>query len=126
MNWMKRNWVPICVGVLIGIVSGVLVHAQTTAGLPAQATFGGVHTACTLSPGPAVPPALPQASLCEAGDGLWLSVNGGAYVQLGAAGAAGVTSFNGRTGAVVPVASDYPDAVTSVNGKTGAVVLTVQ
>lgn len=41
-------------------------------------------------------------------DGSYLSMNGGAYAQIqtGAA-AAGVTSFNKRTGAVLPTTSDY-------------------
>lgn len=103
MLWMKINrtllvrfglaLINILVLASIIVLHVMHVRAQTTAGLPAQTTFGGVHTACTLSPGPAVPPALPQASLCMAGDGIWLSVNGGAYVQLGAAVAGGVSSI---------------------------------
>jgi len=71
------------------------------------------HTSCALS-------TTGTTSYCFASDGLWSSTSGGVYVQLTPGG---VTSFNGRTGAVVPVPSDYPDTVTSVNGKTGAVVL---
>ena len=38
---------------------------------------------------------------CFASDGLWMSLNGAAYVQLGVATPAGVTSVNGKTGAVI-------------------------
>ena len=57
---------------------------------------------------------------CYAADtGILQSINGAAFVQLQAGPAtAGVTSFNGQTGAVV-----YTPPVVSVNGKTGAVVL---
>ncbi len=72
------------------------------------------HTSCTV--------VASTTQFCFANDGIWQSINGAAYVQV-APGTAGVTSFNGRTGAVLPVPSDYPDAVTSVNGKTGAVVI---
>jgi hypothetical protein len=64
-------------------------------------------------------------TFCFASDGAWQSINGAAFTQLGAATLV-VTSFNGRTGAVMPVASDYPfpaPPVTSVNGKTGVVVI---
>jgi len=67
-------------------------------------------------------------SYCFASDGLWQSLNGAAYVQLGVAAPAGVTSFNGRTGAVVSVTGDYSysqisSPPTTVNcGATGCVI----
>lgn len=86
------------------------------------------HTACRP-----IEPATTQ--FCFATDGLWQSLNGAAYVQLGAAAPGGVASFKGRTGDVVPVAGDYTcaqitgcptTAVQTVNGKPGpAVVLSV-
>jgi hypothetical protein len=66
------------------------VHAQSTSQvLQVSGTYAS-HTSCTVSAG--------QASLCLASDGLWLSVNGGAFTQVGAGA---VTSVNGKTGAVV-------------------------
>jgi hypothetical protein len=83
--------VCLCFGWLAG------AGAQTTAGLPSQVTYTGLHTACTLSP--ITTP--PSASVCAAGDGVWVSINGGAYVQLGPSVVSGVTSVNGKTGVVV-------------------------
>lgn len=60
----------------------------------------GVHTSCLLS-------SAGQSNLCLAGDGMWISTNGAAYVQVGTPATAGVTSWNGRTGAVVPTSGDY-------------------
>ena len=118
MSWMKRNWSALAIVAILLCCVGVLVRGQTTA--PWQVSVSGAHTLCTtLSP-------LGQATYCFASDGLWVSLNGAAYTQVGVVAVTGVSSFNGRTGAVLPVPSDYPDAVTSVNGKTGAVVLTVQ
>jgi hypothetical protein len=110
----RRSWLPLIL--IAGFVLGVIVtHAQTP--VPAQfSVSAATHTSCN--------PVTGATAYCFASDGLWVSVNGGAFTQIGAAVVTGVTSFNGRTGAVVPVASDYPDAVTSVNGKTGNVVLT--
>jgi hypothetical protein len=102
---MKR---VIVIGVLIfaaafaGTWLGNVAHAQTAA-IPAQITVVGTHTQCTATP--AATPA--HADICFAADGIWLSINGAAFTQLGAASAVGVTSFNGRTGAVVPSANDY-------------------
>lgn len=41
-------------------------------------------------------------------DGAYVSANGAAYFKVGAsAGGGGVTSYNGRTGAVTPQSNDY-------------------
>lgn len=115
MNWMKRNWFGLAMCLAAFSAPWVIgTRAQTP--VPAQfSVSAATHTTCN--------PTVGATSYCFASDGLWVSANGGAFTQIGAAVVTGVTSFNGRTGAVVPVASDYPDAVTSVNGKTGAVVL---
>lgn len=97
MNWVKRNFALLLVIALVVVYGIVATRAQTTQGLPSQETFTGTVAQCTLSP-VTVPP---SASLCKTGNGVWLSVNGGAYVQLGAAGTAGVISVNGKTGIVV-------------------------
>jgi len=78
------------------------------------------HTSCSITTG--------VTSFCFASDGLWQSLNGAAYVQLGLTAPAGVTSFNGRTGAVISVNGDYSYAQisappTTVNcGTTGCVI----
>lgn len=54
------------------------------------------HTSCNVTPA--------ATSYCFASDGLWQSLNGAAYTQLGVA-VGGVTSVNGKTGAVVISAS---------------------
>jgi hypothetical protein len=106
------------VSLVLAFILGALVKersvkAQSISVLQVSGSYAS-HAACVVVPA--------QTTACLASDGVWVSLNGAAFAQVGA-GTTGVTSFNGRTGAVVPVASDYPDAVTSVNGKTGAVVI---
>ena len=89
--------------VLLLFALGWYVRAQTLAppwqvGVPLAAT----HTACT------VPAATTQ--MCLASDGLWLSVNGAAYVQV-------------QTGAVVAGVTSI--AVNGGTAQTGAVALTI-
>lgn len=75
-----------------------LTTSATLAGCPIVSSFGlcGVTT---------TPPSVN------------LSLNGGAYVQLFPfTGSAGVTSFNGRVGAVLPVNGDY-----SLSGMAGTI-----
>jgi hypothetical protein len=83
---------------------------------PQAATFSGsaAHTTCLT-------PAAGSYFLCVASDGIWVSNNGGAYFQLTPQASAGVTSWNGQTGAVTYAPPVAP--VTSVNGKTGAVTI---
>jgi hypothetical protein len=92
-------------------------HAQTI-NVPFSYSVGtATHTSC-----PAVVASTTQ--YCFPADGPWVSINGATWQAIPlAAAVAGVTSFNGRTGAVFPLPSDYPNAVASVNGKTGVVVL---
>src|SRR5690242_1579316 len=87
----------LAVAFLGAAVGSRFVHAQTAS--PAIVTVAGAHTSCPVSPAS-------QMVICGAGDGLWLSINGAALVQVqtGTA-AAGVTSIsvNGgtaQTGAV--------------------------
>jgi hypothetical protein len=132
MTWTKRNWRPLTLIVVAFLVGLTIARAQTS--VPWQATVTGLHSVCTVSP--ITTPA--SSTYCFASDGLWVSVNGGAFTQIGAAVVTGVTSFNGRTGAVVSATGDYSFSqisgiatasqvptppVTSVNGKTGTVVL---
>jgi hypothetical protein len=134
MTWMKRNLAAI-LGIAITLavfakgasdiwtMYHVPAHAQTTIGHFEMGVGTDLHTSCTVLAS--------TTKYCFAADGLYISLNGAAYAQIAAT--AGVISFNGRTGAVLPATGDYTYAeiagtpptgsVTSVNGKTGAVVL---
>ena len=99
------------------------IHAQNPALTPSTLTIPAavLHTNCAVSSGATV--------YCFAGDGLWISLNGAAFTQAGSGGGtAGVTSFNGRTGAVVSAANDYSYAQlsahpTAINcGATGCTI----
>jgi hypothetical protein len=81
------------------------VHAQTTVAL--QLTGNAPHATCTVTTG--------QTTYCFASDGLWQSLNGAAYVQLGVAPPAGVISVNGKTGIVVLSATTTSTATTTIN-----------
>jgi len=79
---------------------GWYVRAQTLAppwqvGVPTAAT----HTACTVT--------VSTTQMCLASDGLWLSINGGAYVQVQAGTVAGVTSISINGGAPVSGAVSF-------------------
>ena len=94
-NSSSRNRIP---ARLCKPSKGVLAQAAqayTMAG-------GAAHTTCTT-------PVAGSYFLCVATDGVWVSNNGSAYFQIvpPASVVAGVTSFAGRTGAVVPTAGDY-------------------
>lgn len=67
------------------------VHAQGASVLQISGTYSA-HTACTTTPS--------QTTICLASDGLWLSLNGSAFAQVGGVVPVGVTSINGKTGAV--------------------------
>jgi hypothetical protein len=126
------------VAMIIGILTGIgfvatlipsPVHAQSIGVSPIAATA----SACPLS-------VSGQWLICgygsaSTGYAFCGSFNGGACVPL-SSGTVGVTSFNGRTGAVVPTAADYsfaqlsgtattaqlPALVNSFNGRTGNVL----
>lgn len=111
---MKKKLIIAVLLVLTGLTTYKIAKAQVPNNPWQVGVSSATHTSCTLVAG--------STQFCFASDGAWVSVNGAAYVQVGGT-TAGVISFNGRTGAVVPVASDYPAPVLSVNGKTGTVVL---
>lgn len=90
--------VTLLAGIIIGAQFASSVHAQTAVPF-AFATTSATHTAC-----PAVVTGTSQ--YCFAADGFWQSIAGAAYAQLGAS-VTGVTSFNGRTGAVTSATGDY-------------------
>lgn len=92
-----RKLLVVAVVVFLAAFAGnwVGVHAQTSQVLQVSGSWS-THTACALSTG--------QTTICLASDGLWLSLNGAAFTQLGVA-APGVTSLNGKQGALIISAS---------------------
>lgn len=115
---------------LIGLISPKLAHAQYPNGFETLCPAGAAGAAQPLSFGVSFDPNTAQsvAGLCIDARGNWTS-----SFFTSAAGSI-VTSFNTRTGAVVPVSGDYTCAqvtgcptgtmVNSFNGRTGAVVPT--
>jgi hypothetical protein len=87
---MKKLALVAILALILGVWFGRTVHAQTA--VPWQVAVSGAHTLCTVTAG--------VTQFCFASDGLWWSNNGAAYAQLGAAGAPGVISVNGKTGIV--------------------------
>lgn len=90
----RRVALAVCVAIAVLAAWGVGRAQSLLSNAPFQFQTPGVHTSCTVVPS--------QTEFCFAGDGLWQSLNGGAYVQI------------------------TTQSVTSVNGKTGAVTLTIQ
>ena len=118
-------------GFVIGLFTGIVVVVAFLAGVGVakaqngQIVFLGATSGTTLAANCPATPATP--SQCVVGDGVWIWQNSTqGWFKAGPPTASGVVSFNGRTGVVVPIPTDYPDTVTSVNGKTGAVVLSIQ
>jgi hypothetical protein len=70
---------------------------------------------------PPVATSVPSAAFCFITTGAYESLNGGSWTALGGSTSAGVTSWNGLTGAVTYSPPTAP--VVSVNGKTGAVTI---
>lgn len=79
-----------------------VVHAQAATPVFQITGSWSAHTACTTTPS--------QTTLCIASDGVWQSVGGAAYTQLGSGG---VVSVNGKTGVVTISASTT--ATTTLN-----------
>jgi hypothetical protein len=75
---------------LLALLAGYkLVKGQSViTSAPFQMEVQGLHTVCTLN-------ASGLTQYCFASDGLWISIAGAPYAQLG-----GVTSVNGQTGVV--------------------------
>ena|ERR1700677_1455132 len=106
------------IALLILIISAMALQAQQSTGMWTAAVNMPISATATSSGCNAVVTGV--TNWCRTGTAELVSINGAAYVQVwpSAATVAGVTSFNGQTGAVTYTPT-FP--VTSVNGKTGAV-----
>jgi hypothetical protein len=118
---------------LVSMLFGALTYkevskvafAQSTA--PLSITVVGVHTSCTV--------AASTTTFCFASDGLWQSLSGAAYVQLGAAisGVSSITVCNAAgancgTAATGAISLNIPTkAITTVTptGSASAPIVTV-
>lgn len=111
---MRKYWSEILLAfVLLAVALNILpIKAQTTA--PWQVGVGtSTHTACTVVPA--------STQYCFAFDGLWVSLNGAAYVQVQTGTVtAGVTSItiNGGTPQTGPVALTIPTKASSTTTTT--------
>jgi hypothetical protein len=107
--------------IIIGIGTAWRLRAQAANAIPWQVGVTGAHTLCVVVAG--------QTNYCFAADGLWISLNGAAYVQMGVtgpigpAGPAGPAGAAGATGPQGPPGTPGSGGVTSVNGKTGVVTI---
>jgi hypothetical protein len=101
-------------GAILGGILSMVSRAQTPATL--QLTGTQSHTACTLS-------TTGSATFCFATDGLWQSLNGGAYTQIGAS--AGVTSIavNGGAAQTGAVALTIPTKATTTVTSTASTTI---
>jgi len=111
---MKRAMIVfllVLAAVLGGFIGArVSVHAQTTAVLQFTGSWA-THTSCTITAG--------QTSVCLASDGLWQSLSGGAFTQIGG-GTAGVASLtvNGGTAQTGAVSITIPKTATTISTTT--------
>ncbi len=78
------------------------VEAQST---PLTIVAQLAHTSCPVA-------TVGKTQYCFAIDGLWQSLNGAAYTQLGA-GTGGVASLNGKTGALTITAVSTAPVITA-------------
>ena len=103
---------------IFGILCLGLVYTSRTKAQSGQVVYFGSVAGTTLTN--CGTPTQPTLCIVATGVYAWQNSTQGWFL-LGPTGSAGVTSWNGQTGAVTYVPAAPP--VTSVNGKTGAVVL---
>lgn len=92
---------------VLGVVNLVMLLSQVRQPVFAQtpnnpwqfSVSSATHTSCTTTAS--------TTTFCFASDGVWQSLQGATFTQVGVVQATGVTSFNGRTGAVVAQSGDY-------------------
>lgn len=104
---MKYNPWLVLVLVFLAIAAGLRAGREVWAQSALGVQPGGVLSSCPA-------PAVKAMIFCNVSgdtanpDGAYVSINGGAYAQIQVGQtAAGVSSFNKRTGAVVPATGDY-------------------
>lgn len=66
------------------------IHAQAATAAPWQVAVAGAHSLCTA--------VASTTTYCFAQDGLWVSINGATFTQVGGVTGNVVTSLNGKTG----------------------------
>ena len=97
MKTFVRYWFLIAAAVILTVTVVQQItpaHAQNPALTPYQFSVSNVtHTSCTVLAS--------TTQYCYASDGPYVSINGAAYVSMLPGPAAAVTSFNGRTGAIL-------------------------
>lgn len=93
MRKLSAIAVVVMLAAFVGNWLGSMAHAQTVVPPITIVAPALTHTSCNVTVG--------ATSFCFASDGLWQSINGAAFVQLGVAAPAGVISVNGKTGVVV-------------------------
>lgn len=108
-------------GALLFALGAWIGHAQTALNSPWQVGVpnASTHTACTVTTG--------LTQMCLASDGMWISVNGTAYVQVQTGTpVAGVTSItvNGGVAQTGPVALTIPTKAISTT--TSSTTTTIQ
>lgn len=100
MTMMRMRMIKLAAIAVSGVLGGLAgnwlsspARAQTVVPPITIVAPALTHTSCNVTVG--------ATSFCFASDGLWQSINGAAFVQLGVAAPAGVISVNGKTGVVV-------------------------
>lgn len=93
------------------------VKAQTSAP-PWQVTVSGSHSLCT--------PVSGQTTFCFASDGLWQSLAGGAFTQLGGSQAAPTITINGKSGTTFTLTSAAPTITSTSSSTAPALSVTAQ
>ena len=111
---------------IVAIVAAFMIGAAyNSRHVEAQSIGAGPVTSTTLAGCPA--PATGAMNFClvtndpSNATGVYLTANGAAYFQIKAAGAAGVATFNGRSGNVIPATGDYSFGM--VSGQVSATQL---
>lgn len=104
----------LAVGIIIGQHSAV--EAQSSA-VPLTVAVSGSHTSC----GAVVSG---QTQYCVADDGIWQSIKGATYVQVGATQAPSPITINGKTGTTFTLTTSAPTV--SSNATAPALGVTAQ
>lgn len=114
MTWRKRSWFPLILG--LGFLLGIVVtHAQT--GAPSVQYPAGDHTLCIVVPS--------TTAYCYPNDGMYQSIKGAAFSQVGIVAVTGVTSVTVCNAAGVSCGTAQTGAVSLSIPKTVTVSATL-